>query len=98
MLKSLTIFITTLLFSLNLAIAQNPKPNYNTLISNFQSALEAKNFKDMKTNSEALIEYYPDDYAGYALNGYFMLCRGQNTMAGKQFKAMLQLNPIDALA
>ncbi len=71
-------------------------PDYQTLITKFQDGIKARDFKAMKTNSEALIQYYSNDYAGYALNGYYFLCRGQNLMAKDRFQAMLQLNPTDS--
>ncbi|GMQ31310.1 CHAT domain-containing protein [Algoriphagus confluentis] len=71
-------------------------PDYFSLIQNFKSGMEARNALTMKTNSEQLIKYFNDDYAGYALNGYFLLCRGQNLEAKKQLDVMYQLNPTDA--
>ncbi len=84
-----------ILFSKN-GLSQNAIPNYGELISTFQTATKARNFKDMKISSDKLIKYYSDDYAGYALSAFFYLCRGQNNEAKQQVETMLQLNPIDA--
>jgi len=78
------------------AYSQNNVPNYGELISTFQTATKARNFKDMKSSSDKLVKYYTDDYAGYALNAFYYLCRGQNNEAKQRVKTMLQLNPIDA--
>ncbi len=76
--------------------AQSQVPDYMQLVNNFNQGIENRSFKDMKRNAEDLIKYYSDDYAGYALNGYFLVCRGQNTNAEAQFQTMIQLNPFDA--
>lgn len=93
-------FFYVLLFIIfsNTAFSQNTIPNYGELISTFQAAAKARNFKDMKISSDKLVKYYTDDYAGYALSAFYYLCRGQNNEAKQQVETMLQLNPIDAVA
>ncbi len=75
--------------------SQNIKPEYGQLINQYNQAYDNRSFRGMKTNAEKLIEHYPDDYAGYALYGYFLICRGQNNRAAPYFDTMKYLNPLD---
>lgn len=85
-----------LLISTSIVVAQNDKPDYAQLISQYNEAYDSRSFRGMKINAEKLIEFYPDDYAGYALYGYFLICRGQNNRAKPYFETMQYLNPLDS--
>ncbi len=87
------ITIVFILFICN-TYSQQTVPAYNDLVSSFQTAIKAKNFRDMKRSSDALVEHYRDDYAGYAFRAFFYMCRGQNAFAEKNVNIMLQLNPV----
>ena len=79
-----------------LANSQSNIPDYMELVNTFDAAAKSRNFRDMKRSSEKLIKYYRDDYAGYGLNAFFLMCRSQNNRAESQVQMMLQLNPVNA--
>tara|TARA_R110002072_G_scaffold72354_3_gene173031 strand:+ start:2774 stop:5638 length:2865 start_codon:yes stop_codon:yes gene_type:complete len=95
MLKKISLSILASVFFVNTFSAQQAIPEYNTLINKFLAAIENRSYKDMKQSAEELILNYRDDYAGYALYGYYFLCRGQNNQAEEQYNAMLQFAPVD---
>lgn len=90
--KRILVNLFCLLF-VTVIIAQT-STDYNQLIADFQKAAKSQDFRGMKLNSEALIKLYPDDFAGYALNGFFYSCRGQNNQADTKYQTMMLLNPI----
>ncbi len=96
MLKKINLSLLASVFFINIFSAQQAVPDYGQLINTFLAGVENRSFRDMKQSAEALILNYRDDYAGYALYGYYFLCRGQNNQAEEQFNAMLQFAPVDA--
>lgn len=95
MFKKISISILASVFFICTSTAQQEIPDYNALINTFIAGVENRSFREMKQSSEALILNYRDDYAGYALYGYYFLCRGQNIQAEEQYNAMLQFAPVD---
>lgn len=92
--KKNIVLIGFLLAIVSISFAQNPVPDYGKLVTDFQKAERNRNFKGMKISSDNLIKYYPDDFAGYALKGFFYSCRGQNNQAEGQYNVMIKLNPM----